>query len=101
MTFDDLTFSELGIAQIRWRKTDGTYHRETREPDSRIGDLPNVEQQKCKDMWTPKRLASWQETAAALNVAPIVETPPRNILAEIDAMKARLTTLESTNVSRT
>lgn len=66
MRFDRYDMSPQGIAQIRFLKDDGGYHRQTRTPTESISDLPQDVQDQIKAVWTSDFIASWVEAQDVL-----------------------------------
>lgn len=68
MKFDKYEMSPHGIAQLRFVKTDGTYHRQTRVPTDHISDLPEIIQGEILKIWTPEFIDAWAESQSQITL---------------------------------
>lgn len=89
MTFDELTFGgPYRIAQIRYVKDDGEFHRETRRPGADLSDLPKDAQAAISAEWTQEVLRAYEARPQPVFIPPAPE-------AKIAALEARIAKLES------
>jgi hypothetical protein len=62
MKLDELTFGgPYCIAQLRYIKDDGEYHRECRAPGTDLSDLPDDIRAQIEAEWTPEVITAYQE----------------------------------------
>lgn len=93
MTLDELTFGgPYKIAELRFVKDGGGYHRETREPGSDVSDLPKDVQERITAEWTSELIKTWQTRSGdeSLELEP---TKP-DLAVKIADLEARLVKLE-------
>lgn len=100
MILDEFTFGgPYRIAQLRYALEDGTYHRECRAPGADVSDLPKEYQARITEAWTREIVAAYQEYTAPVPVeedpTPTPPDPLQVILSKLDAMEARVVSLES------
>lgn len=98
MILDQLTFGgPYRIAQLRYAKDDGTFHRECRSPGSDLSALPKDMQDKIAAEWTPEVIAAFREATKDVP-QPEERAPPDPIRAELDALKARIDKLDADQI---
>lgn len=65
MTLDHITFAgDYRVAELRYLKDDGEFHRECRAPGSDISDLPDDAQKRIAAEWTAEVIEAYRIATA-------------------------------------
>lgn len=105
MILDEITFGGVfKVAQLRFLKDDGGFHRECREPEADLSDLPEEARNTIMATWTREVIDHWKAEQERLRIESEAEAerqrnesppPPDPIRAELDALKAHIAALEA------
>lgn len=101
MVLDGITFGgSYRIAQLLYRRDDGTTHRECRSPGADLSDLPKAAQERIAAEWTDDVIARWRDDEEKRQrAAPEPEPRPDPIRAKLAEMEQRLAALETTRIT--
>lgn len=99
MTLDDLTFGgPFRLAQLRYLRDEGGFHRECRAPGTDISDLPEKTRKLIEEQWTREVVEGYREATRPAPEEPPAPTPPdpfQAILSKLGDIEKRLDSVES------
>lgn len=101
MTLDDLTFGgPFRLAQLRYLRDGGGFHRECRAPGADLSDLPKEMRDRIAAEWTADVIEAYRNHTAATAPDPDPEPQPDPRDEKIAAIEARVAKLEEAEDSR-